>query len=82
MKHRDSPATPSHGQDGRAHPTRRRGWRDLDIGRKLNLGFGLLVALTLVVIALGYLASGRASTSIERTNGNPLFASCSRTPTR
>ncbi len=40
--------------------------RHLSIGGKLSFGFGLLVALTLVVVALVYLASDRATESIER----------------
>jgi len=41
---------------------------NLSIGNKLNLGFGTLVALALVILALGYLANSRASKTIERTS--------------
>jgi signal transduction histidine kinase/CheY-like chemotaxis protein/HAMP domain-containing protein len=41
--------------------------RNLSIGGKLNAGFGILVALTLLVIALSYLASDLATQNIERT---------------
>src|SRR5215211_7996379 len=40
--------------------------RDLSVGRKLSLAFGLLVFVTLAVVALGYLATDRTSTSMER----------------
>ena len=39
----------------------------MSIGAKLNLGFGVLVLLTMVVIALSYVASERASTNMTRT---------------
>ena len=45
-----------------------RRFRNLSIGGKLNVGFGILVALTCVVIALGYLASRQAITNISRTS--------------
>jgi signal transduction histidine kinase/DNA-binding response OmpR family regulator/CHASE3 domain sensor protein len=41
---------------------------NLKIGSKLNIGFGLLVALTLVVIGLSYLGSFRTTTNINRTS--------------
>jgi signal transduction histidine kinase/DNA-binding response OmpR family regulator len=40
----------------------------LNIGGKLTLGFGVLVALTLFVAGLSYLASYAATTSINRTS--------------
>ncbi|NJL33843.1 MAG: hypothetical protein HC893_08270 [Chloroflexaceae bacterium] len=42
--------------------------RDLPIGSKLTLGFGLLVVLTLIVIALSLFASNEASSTISSTN--------------
>lgn len=43
-----------------------RGWlRNLPIGQKLTLGFGALVVITLIVIALSYFASNEASTTIS-----------------
>ena len=39
----------------------------LNIGSKLNIGFGILGALTMLVIALSYLGSSRATTNINRT---------------
>lgn len=49
----------------RAGPAR---WfADLPIGTKLGIGFASVVALTLIVVALGSLASARATTSIDRT---------------
>src|SRR5215217_1362534 len=41
-------------------------WRDLSVGRKLSFAFGLLVLVTLAVVALGYLATDRTSNSMER----------------
>jgi Tfp pilus assembly protein PilX len=41
---------------------------NLKIGSKLNIGFGLLVALTLVVIGVSYLGSFRTTTNINRTS--------------
>ena len=41
--------------------------RQLSIGGKLSVGFGLLVALTLLVILFSYLGGSRAADSIERT---------------
>src|SRR5215218_9813793 len=41
-------------------------WSNLSVGRKLSLAFGLLVLVTLAVVALGYLATDRTSTSMER----------------
>ncbi len=43
-------------------------FNNLKIGSKLNIGFGFLVALTLVVIGLSYLGSFRATTNINRTS--------------
>ncbi len=40
----------------------------LPIGQKLALGFGAMISLTLVVVALGYLASSLATREIVRTN--------------
>jgi len=40
----------------------------LPIGQKLALGFGAMIGLTLIVVALGYLASSRATREIVRTN--------------
>ena len=42
--------------------------RRLNIGRKLTLGFGILVLLTLVMIGLSFLGSERASDEIDRAN--------------
>lgn len=42
-------------------------FNNLDIGGKLTVGFGMLGALTLLVVALSYLASGRATTNINHT---------------
>ena len=39
----------------------------LNIGGKLTVGFGILVALTLLVVGLNYLGSFKAVTSINRT---------------
>src|SRR5262245_23272649 len=39
----------------------------LNIGGKLTLGFGILVALTLLVVGLNYLGSFKAVTNIKRT---------------
>jgi class 3 adenylate cyclase/CHASE3 domain sensor protein len=41
--------------------------RRLNIGGKLTVGFGILVALTLLVVGLNYLGSVRAVTNINRT---------------
>lgn len=38
-----------------------------NIGGKLNIGFGILVALTLLVVGLSYLASAGATTNINTT---------------
>lgn len=46
---------------------RRRWFANRSIGQKLSVGFGSLVLLTIVVIAIGALASGRATSSIDRT---------------
>ena len=40
----------------------------LKIGAKLNIGFGILVALTLAVIGLSYLSSDRAAGNMTRTS--------------
>jgi CHASE3 domain sensor protein/GAF domain-containing protein len=40
---------------------------NLSIGGKLTMGFGLLVVLTLLVVALTYFASAEATTTINRT---------------
>lgn len=42
--------------------------KNLKIGSKLTVGFGILVALTLIVIALSYLASNRATSTIQETD--------------
>lgn len=42
-------------------------FHDLKIGTKLNIGFGILVALTLIVVGLSFLASAQATTNIRRT---------------
>ncbi|HET9221361.1 MAG TPA: HAMP domain-containing protein, partial [Roseiflexaceae bacterium] len=42
--------------------------RRLNIGRKLTLGFGILVLLTLIMIGLSYLGSERATGEIDRAN--------------
>jgi hypothetical protein len=39
----------------------------LNIGGKLTVGFGILVALTLLVVGLNYLGSFKAVTNINRT---------------
>ena len=41
---------------------------NLSIGGKLNLGFGTLIVLTLLILSIGYLASLRATQKIDRTN--------------
>src|SRR5690348_15920374 len=41
--------------------------RHLNIGRKLTVGFGLLVCLTLLVVALNYAGSLVAVVNIDRT---------------
>jgi CHASE3 domain sensor protein len=45
----------------------RRWFADRSIGQKLSVGFGSIVVLTGVVIAVGLIASGRATSSIDRT---------------
>jgi PAS domain S-box-containing protein len=40
---------------------------DLSIGNKLNIGFGMLVGLTLLVVGLGFLGSRGAIQDIQRT---------------
>lgn len=45
----------------------RRWFADRSIAQKLSVGFGSLVLLTIIVIAIGALASGRATSSIDRT---------------
>ena len=42
--------------------------RRVNIGSKLNLGFGVLVALILAVIGFTYISSDRATTNISRTS--------------
>jgi CHASE3 domain sensor protein/GAF domain-containing protein len=42
--------------------------RNLQIGTKLTIGFGVLVALTLVVVGLNYYASTNATVNIDRTD--------------
>jgi CHASE3 domain sensor protein len=42
--------------------------RRLNIGRKLTLGFGILVLLTLIMIGLSFLGSERATGEIDRAN--------------
>jgi signal transduction histidine kinase/DNA-binding response OmpR family regulator/CHASE3 domain sensor protein len=50
----------------------RRGWAPslsrLSIGAKLTLGFGILVALTLAVVLVAFLAGNQATISIQRTS--------------
>ncbi|WNG18471.1 ATP-binding protein [Cystobacter fuscus] len=41
----------------------------LGIGRKLTLGFGTLAAVTLLVVALGFMAGRSATEDIKRTEG-------------
>jgi signal transduction histidine kinase/CheY-like chemotaxis protein/CHASE3 domain sensor protein len=58
---------------GKQPPRQPRHWRlpglsRLSIGGKLTLGFGVLVALTLVVVLVAYLAGTQATNSIERTS--------------
>ncbi len=49
-----------------ASGTPSQGWlRNLPIGRKLTLGFGTLVMVTIIVIALSYFASNEASSTIN-----------------
>jgi CHASE3 domain sensor protein len=43
-------------------------FRNLSIGSKLSIGFGMLVTLTLLVVALSLLASAEATATINRTN--------------
>ena len=56
--------------DDEGVPSRRRWFdlRHLSIGSKLTFAFGILVALTLVVAAVAYLAGQRATERIERAN--------------
>ncbi len=42
--------------------------RNLQIGTKLTIGFGVLVVLTLVVVGLNYYASTNATVNIDRTD--------------
>ena len=42
--------------------------RRVNIGSKLNIGFGVLVALILAVIGVTYISSDRATNNITRTN--------------
>lgn len=42
-------------------------WRNMDIGRKLSIGFAVLVAITLMVVGITYLSSSSATSKIERT---------------
>ncbi len=42
-------------------------FRNMKISGKLTIGFGILVMLTLLVVALNYLAGGGAISTIERT---------------
>ncbi len=42
--------------------------QDIPIRRRLTIGFGILVTLTLFVISLGFLSSSKAIRSINRTN--------------
>jgi CHASE3 domain sensor protein len=45
------------------------GWlNNLRIGRKLTIGFGILVALTLLVVGLSYLGSRKATQEISNTD--------------
>jgi signal transduction histidine kinase/CheY-like chemotaxis protein/CHASE3 domain sensor protein len=58
---------------GKQPPRQPRHWRlpwlsRFSIGGKLTLGFGVLVALTLVVVLVAYLAGNHATNSIERTS--------------
>ncbi len=41
--------------------------KNLNIGRKLTLGFGLLVLLTLLGVLFSYIGSSQATTTIDRT---------------
>ncbi|ATB40887.1 periplasmic sensor hybrid histidine kinase [Cystobacter fuscus] len=43
--------------------------KPLGIGRKLTLGFGTLAAVTLLVVALGFVAGRNATKDINRTEG-------------
>ncbi|MFY0578522.1 CHASE3 domain-containing protein [Cystobacter fuscus] len=43
--------------------------KPLGIGRKLTLGFGTLAAVTLLVVALGFVAGRSATEDINRTEG-------------
>ncbi len=42
-------------------------WRNLDIGRKLGLGFGVLVIITLAVVGWSFFGSAEATENIDRT---------------
>jgi signal transduction histidine kinase/HAMP domain-containing protein len=55
-------------QGGLADSIGRRFLHGLSIGNKLNVGFGILIFVTLVVFGLGYLASGRTEQHIDRTS--------------
>jgi CHASE3 domain sensor protein len=43
-------------------------FRNLNIGRKLGIGFGILVILTFLSAGVSYLGSGQATTKINRTD--------------
>lgn len=60
-------ATPTSPVGPNPRPGRARWFANRSIGQKLSLGFGSLVLLSIVVIAIGTLASGRATSSIDRT---------------
>ncbi|MDB9527517.1 SpoIIE family protein phosphatase [Oscillatoria sp. CS-180] len=66
MNHKSHHNTPK-----RSHQLNRlqlwRTLRNLKIGRKLTLGFGSLVAITLLVVVSSYLAGQVASSNIQRT---------------
>src|SRR5215211_1242205 len=51
----------------------------LSIGGKLTLGFGILVALTLVVVLVAFLAGNHATNSIQRTSDERAPAARSAT---
>jgi CHASE3 domain sensor protein len=42
-------------------------WRNLHIGRKLGIGFGILVAITLIVVGWSYFGSAEATNKINLT---------------
>ena len=52
----------------RADAIGRRLFGGLSVGNKLNVGFGVLILVTLVVFGLGYLASARTGEQIDRTS--------------